>query len=347
MKPYNFDKLADLSDLFYTIIGGKPEKLEEINEFLMQNPLGLLLAKHDVEKILIYGGFFAEEQIDSIYALLPVEINIKNNRRAILYPKDLRTLNANTARQSGSRLINVDFHKALRVHLKHFNEKVQAVLSRRKELQEEQENRAKAQAKAEQEKIAKTQRVEKWWNAKAEAEQQSKSKQKAPDQNQKKSSYDRVKYFLKQATMSEDELVAQREYKTEYMRNYRKQHPFENLPEDRKEEIRAGNRRRNAKRRQKDQARLNREANERRAKLKAEDPEALRELDRKNNAKANRKKICSDYYQRHKAEINQKARENPKVKLYKKRYEIKQRLKKTGPVLLSLLYGITAAKNSR
>ena len=33
------------------------------------------------------------------------------------------------------------------------------------------------------------------------------------------------------------------------------------------------------------------------------------------------------------------------IKVYKQRYKIKQRLKKTGPILLSLLQGIAATKN--
>lgn len=81
MKPCQFDKLADLSDLFCALIGGRPENLEEINAFLVHNPLNLLLSKHDVEKILTYSGYFAEEQIDSIYALLPVEVAIKKKSK--------------------------------------------------------------------------------------------------------------------------------------------------------------------------------------------------------------------------------------------------------------------------
>lgn len=78
--------------------------------------------------------------------------------------------------------------------------------------------------------------------------------------------------------------------------------------------------------------------------MKAKNPELLKELDKKNNAKANRKANCSRYYQKHKEEISLKSSNNPMVKVYKRRYQVKKRLQKTGPILSSLVAALAVAK---
>ena len=438
MKHYNVSKLSDLSDLFCAIIGGKPESLEEIDWFLQKNPLNQLLSKNDVEKVIEYGGYFAEEQIDSVYALLPVEINLKN-QKFILYPQELRRLNYASSLQAGSRIVNISFDKAFVILINHFNNKIQRIIARKNEIQNGltntephtanfnetnvisqkdmdstaqrnnlqnqpespesntskkrskissyqrslayQRNRQTMKNKEFQEQVEKDikqkereEKLEKLWQEretfekkkekeseeleKKKQEQEALKKKQEPQtpKKKRKSSYNPDAYQHKLAAMSEEELSALRAKHAEQMRIYRREHPekiksyyvkYENLSEEEREEKRAGNRRRNEKYRANHKSLISQKFKDRRAKLKAENPELLKAMDKQNNAKANRKKICNTYYQKHKEEINQKARENPKVKLYKKRYEIKQRLKKTGPVLISLLQGIIANKNGR
>ena len=82
-----------------------------------------------------------------------------------------------------------------------------------------------------------------------------------------------------------------------------------------------------------------------RLKLKAENPDLVKEMDKKRNSR--RKISGSDrrYFQKHKAEIRARLRENPKTNEYKRKYRNKIRfITKTGPQILALLNGIVAAK---
>ena len=140
------------------------------------------------------------------------------------------------------------------------------------------------------------------------------------------------------------------------MRKYRAEHPGERksyykklstLSPEEQEKKRAENNRRNAVYRAKHREELRTKANARRANLKEENPELLKKLDKQNNERANRKEIGHRYYLKHKEEILQKTNQNPMSKIYKQRYETTQRLKKTGPVILSLVAAIAAAKSKR
>ena len=109
---------------------------------------------------------------------------------------------------------------------------------------------------------------------------------------------------------------------------------------------RSANRRRNKKYRDNNNEAIRVRHNQRRAKMKEENPELLKALDKKHNETENRKIAGQKYYQTHKEEINRKAKENPKVKEYKKRYKNKKRFQeKTGVPILSLLQGIINAKS--
>lgn len=159
------------------------------------------------------------------------------------------------------------------------------------------------------------------------------------------------KYEKTHTALTKEEL--KREQNRLRMRKRRIDHPLERksyykkfatLTPDEQEKKRADNNRRNALYRAKNRERLRQKANARRANLKAENPELLKELDRKNNTRANRSEIGRRYYQKHKDEITMKAERNPMVKVYKKRYQIKKRLQKTGPILASLVAALAVTK---
>ena len=66
---------------------------------------------------------------------------------------------------------------------------------------------------------------------------------------------------------------------------------------------------------------------------------------KKINSSPKRAEICRNYYQKHKKEINRKAKENPNTQIYKQRYAIKKRWKeKTGPVIMNLLQALALHK---
>jgi hypothetical protein len=81
-----------------------------------------------------------------------------------------------------------------------------------------------------------------------------------------------------------------------------------------------------------------------RTNLKEENPELLKAIDKKHNDSEKRSKRDKAYYLKHKDEISARAKANPKTAMYKRRYKLKQRLKKTGPVISSLLLGIINSK---
>ena len=81
MKPYKPEKIESLPDIFYALMGGKPDDLIELKEFLKHNNLNRLLFATDIDNIFRYDGYFAEETIAAVYALLPIEIFLKNDNK--------------------------------------------------------------------------------------------------------------------------------------------------------------------------------------------------------------------------------------------------------------------------
>lgn len=80
---------------------------------------------------------------------------------------------------------------------------------------------------------------------------------------------------------------------------------------------------------------------QRRLNAKQMDLEGLKAADKANNSRPKRKEACKKYYQTHKEEITAKAKANPKVIEYKRKYKAKMRFQKTtGKTVLALLNGI-------
>ncbi len=296
MKRFETDKITDLADVFYAVLGGKPENVKEIDEFMEKSPLKKLLFTSDIVRILEYDGFFADETVLAVYSLLPEKIRLNQKQSVIMSPTTFMKLNRERITRPHSRLINISFPAAQEVMQNEYDLKIQRVIealidAKKKKYEKTHTALTKEELKREQNKL--------------------RMRKRRIDHP-----LERKSYYKKFATLTPEE----------------------------QEKKRADNNRRNALYRAKNRERLRQKANARRANLKAENPELLKELDRKNNTRANRSEIDRRYYQKHKDEITLKAGRNPMVKVYKKRYQIKKRLQKTGPILASLVAALAVAK---
>ncbi len=296
MKNFETDKITDLADVFYALLGGKPDNVKEIDAFMENSPLNRLLYTSDVVRILEFDGFFADETVLAVYSLLPIKIPVNKKQNIILSPKTFMRLNQERINRPSCHLINISFTQAQEIIQNEYDLKIQRVIETLADIRMR-------------------------------------------------------KHEKPQPVMTKED--AKREKNKLRMRKFREEHPeqrksyykrFDTLTPEEQEKKRAGNNLRNAIYRAKNRERLRQKAVERRANMKAENPELLKELDKKHNSKANRSEIGRRYYQKHKKEIDKKVANNPKVKVYKQRYQTKKRLQKTGPMLASLLNGIIAAK---
>ena len=128
------------------------------------------------------------------------------------------------------------------------------------------------------------------------------------------------------------------EYRAKNKKNTRKK--MSELTPEEQELRREENRRRNAIYRERHREELRAYHNARRAQMKAENPELLKELDRKNNAKAGRKQAGRKYYLLNREKLNTQNKNNPNRAQINKRYKTKKRLEKTGAVISSLIQGL-------
>lgn len=415
MKPFAVEKLEDLADVFCAVIGGRPDNIREIEEYMLNSRLRWLFAAADMERILKYDGFFADETADAVYAILPTKLKLNPNKTIVLTPQAFQKLNRAKINKPASRIINISFPKAMEIYDEHFNDKISKIISAINDVNQkksqpkaektppqesvapsvmpetpktapiknkpEVKSKTETEVKTPEEKIQETQTErmrleeecrklkaekkklsEEYKRVRAERKRLEDERQKV-DSEKTKLAEARKEIAAEKARLAEErkkleaeekELEEKREKKRLYMRKRRAEHPkarksyykpLNTLPPEEQERLRAANKSRNAVYREKNREKLRLSHNERRAKLKAENPELLKSMDKMHNENSNRKEIGQRYYQKHKEEIKQKSQANPMVKVYKKRYETKKRLEKTGPVLASLLQGLIAAKS--
>ena len=293
MKEFEVKKANDLSDVFFAVMGGRPEKIAEIEAFMAHSPLKELFFAADMNRILEYDGFFAEEAVDAVYALLPAEIRLSPTHSWLMTPQEFRQLNAARINRPASRFIDVSLSKAMNVYFNHFKSKISEL---KKLYQEAQQNKQHTQSTPKKTELPRRPEI------------------KTNDMPKKQNPVDMSLNALCIAERKERSAAARHAHNSVV---YRQRH---------KQEI-------SQKRRA---ARL---------KLKAENPDLLKEMDKKRNSR--RKITGSDrkYFQKHKAEIRARLRENPKTNEYKRKYRNKIRfITKTGPQILALLNGIVAAK---
>lgn len=135
MKKFETGKFEDLADVFCSLMGGRPDNIREIEIFIKDSPLKELLYASDIERILKYDGFFAEEIVDAVYALLPIKFKLNQNKSIILTPQEFRKLNRAVITRPAAHSVDVDFKKACGVFFSLFPKKVQTVIKAIKYLQ--------------------------------------------------------------------------------------------------------------------------------------------------------------------------------------------------------------------
>ncbi len=307
MRKFNKDKIETLSDVFASWIGGIPEDSSEIRKFIEQNHLNGLITTDDVEVILLGDGFFDKDTALAIYSLLPTQLKLKDGREYALFSQTFNRLNYKAAKNKYSKVINVNIRRSRQIYEEYYSQKQKYI--------EENRNRLKH------------------------------LNDLLTNPNKNQEAYKRAK-----SRMSDDELELKRAKARERMRKYRMEHPENTKKTPSKPKVqktsteivleKIAQRTKRRKYREANKEKINEQRKQRRLTLKEENPELLKERDLRKNRSATRKNNCHEYYLRHKEEILQKAKDNPKVKEYKRRYKIKQRLKKTGPIISSLLQGI-------
>lgn len=312
MKRYNKDSIDNLSDVFCAWMGGYPETDAEINQFLQTSKLNQLMSVADMDVVIYHNGYFANETLLSVYSLIPIKLKTKNIEPAIL-PEMLNRYNKRVSQGQQSKLVNISFAKALDVYDANYPEKYNSI------------KKVKAYLRSYNYRIAN------------------------PDAAKKA-------YKNRMAGMTEEEKIIWREKNRLNAQIVRAKNPepyresaskyWHNLPEEKKAFLRIDSRERNKKYREENAEAIRARNNERRRLLKEENAELLKEQDRIHNQNANRQESCKKYYEKNKEIVAQKAKDNPKVKEYKRRYKLKQRFQKnTGEKILALLQGIANSKS--
>ena len=323
MKKLNIEKCEDLSDVFCAVMGGRPESIREIEAFIVQSPLKELFFAEDLNIVINYDGFFADETIDAVYAMLPAELTLKDDKKWIMTPQTFHKLNAQKIQRPASKLVNISFPKAFRASTLYLEPKILEVIKLVKEQKQRKENAAKtAPAPKPVEKPV----VPKKTKAQIEAEEK-----------ERKAAIRREKARLRMRKHRAEHPEARKSYYVRYA---------DLSPEEREKQQKA-NRERNRVYREKNREKIRKTRNEQRAKMKQENPELLKEIDRQHNANANRKESCRRYYERHKQEVLQRTNNNPMKKVYNARYKAKKRLQQTAPIIASIVQGVLNSKISR
>lgn len=314
MKAYNKNSIDELSDVFGAWLGGIPSEREEVKDFLQSSGLSQLISEHDLADLFKGNAYFSDETVLAVYALIPVSLEV-GKKELVLFPQEFNRLNRKAASDPQAYPVNIGFSSAISVLETYYPTK-------KKYLNENKENLQKTNRRA-------------------------KSKTYSPE-----------KYKLYKASLSEEKKAELREKSRLRMQRLRAANPekatadsqkyWRQMPQEKKDYQRIVSRGRNKQYREENREAISQNNKERRRRLKEENPELLKEIDRRHNQNANRKQSSHEYYLKNKEKIAAKAKDNPKVKEYKRRYKLKQRLKNsTGKTILALLQGIVNSKMRR
>ena len=311
MKKYLKNDLENLADIFAAWMGGYPTETEEIKSFLTNTGLEGLLFVPDIERIFFYYFFLSKEAATAVYALLPLKLKLKDIELN-LFPQSFNRLNIKTSRQKGSGVLNTRIEIAYKIKEKYYAKKIQFITENKDKLR--------------------------YQNQKAKHPEQL----KATAQN-----------YLN--NLSEEQKAQRRDKARLRMQKYRQEHPesikkVNQKAQAQKTELQKISERINARKRGKEYRQNNKEKIAAKNKAyrelkKAENPELYALKEREYNLSEGHKKSSQKYYETHKDEIAQKAKDNPKTKLYKQKYKAKKRFQqKTGAQILSLLQSILNSK---
>ena len=318
MEAFVKNKINTLSDVFCAWMGGIPENDNEIKYFLSKHEdLAKLLTHRDIEHIVHFHAYFPDETLKAVYSLIPARVKLANGREFAVFEPHFIQMNTAEIKRINSRAVNTDMRIAYNIYIHNYAEKYMY--------------------------------MKKNYNKFRTANQRALNPEQAKEW-----------YRNRQLNMSEEEKKLQRKKAREYARKWRAEHPesaVEAAAKQRKRrkhrnEIqiindRINSRKANRKYRQVHKEEIRQKQKETRLRLKEQNPELLKEMDKKANSSPKRAEICSTYYQKHKEEINRKAKENPNTQIYKKRYRIKKRWQETtGPMVMNLLQALALHKQS-
>lgn len=313
MKKFEKENLETLSDIFAAWIGGYPETNIEYRRFLAKSGLEGIISIYDIENVLFNNAYFPPETTDKIYALVPPRFKLKDKKyEYALFRTTFKKINNKTSGLSTSRVINVRLNALVQITQEKIDEK--------NKYMEENKTMFRNHNSA-------VRNPDLW-----------------------KQNYQRRKL-----TMTEDDLTKAREEARIRSSKRYSEHREDILAKNRQNRANKQNakispleqlERRIQQRKyyQENKEKISKKHRDWRVRMKEENPELLQAIDKKHNDPEKRSKRDKSYYLKHKDEISAKARANPKTATYKRRYKIKQRLKKTGPIISSLLFGIINSK---
>ena len=390
MKELNLEKCESLADVFCALIGGRPDDVDEIKNFMIKSPLRQLIHIADMDRIINYDGFFSDEVVDAIYALLPPKLKIAPNRTWIMTPQAFRKLNAAQLNKPACRFINVSMQKAMHIYMVNYENKIKRVINaingiedepekeeikaqpveqsalekkrarnrlndqkrRRKELKKQKTADSKKTSAASAKKTTLTEEKPVIITVKAEPQEVTKKqipskirKIKDPQKWAKVAArLGQIKKLYASTTSKKKRKELKKEISRLQAAKYRLENPgawkknykkISELPPEKQAKRRAGNRRRNDTFRDIHREELRVYHNNRRAQEKAENPEAVKEKDKKHNSSAEAKAAKKRYYEKNAKQVIERAVRHNKIKRFKQ---------KTGPVILGLLQGIINSK---
>ena len=316
MLEFNKNRIDTLSDVFCAWMGGIPENDNDIKYFLSRyEKLASFLTHRDIEHIVHFHAFFPKETVRAVYTVIPPRVKLSNGKSFAVFEKKFEKMNSFEAKNPNGRAINVKMSALYSIYVTGYIEKAEFM----------RKNSSKFRS--------------------------ANDRILFPDKQKER-------YRLKRLSMTEDELEEYRKKGRDAMRKRRAEHPenkkieADKMREKRKNRTdlqiirdRITSRINNRTYRKNNREQIRARNNAARERLKQENPELLKERDKKTNTHPHRKEICRNYYQKHKEEINQRARNNPKVKEYKRKYALKKRWQeKTGAPVLSLLQAIVDYK---
>ncbi len=128
MRPFSTEKIKSMEEVFYAVMGGIPDSYSEIKDFMANSPLRQLIFATDIERIILHDGFFADEAVDAVYALLPEKIPLSGTRKWLMSPQAFRALNQAKHAAPCGILINIPFLRADKIYREHIDEKMSRLL---------------------------------------------------------------------------------------------------------------------------------------------------------------------------------------------------------------------------
>lgn len=348
MKKLNLEKCESLADVFSAAIGGRPESFKEIKEFMEKSPLNQLVYATDIDRIINYDGFFADEVIDAVYALLPVKLQIAPNRVWIMTPQAFRKLNAQQITKTASHFISISLTQALSMYVLNFENKIKQVINAVKEASEHSKDIKNENIKSSPSSQKKECPISVEKNKKVKKRQKfimSPTDERYPKWAKIVARLQEIKELRALKTTPEEERKRlKKEANCLQTAKFRLEHPdawkksykkMSDLSPEKQAKRRVGNNRRNETFREIHREELRVYHNKRREQEKAENPEAVKEKDKKHNSSVEAKAAKKRYYEKNTQQVIERACRYNKIKRFKQ---------KTGPTILSLLQGIINSK---